>query len=39
MALNLENGMVMFEDSTGAERLDCAMMDPGASWFLMDKVP
>ena len=29
-----ESGMVMFEDSTGAQRPDCAMMDPGASSFL-----
>eukprot|EP00435_Cladocopium_sp_Y103_P026681 s2681_g6.t1 len=30
-----ENGMVMFEDQQGAQRPDCAMMDPGASSFLM----
>ena len=30
-----ENGMVMFEDQSGAQRPDCAMMDPGASSFLM----
>ena len=35
MAFQLEGGMVMFEDSTGAERTDCAMMDPGASSFLL----
>ena len=30
---------VTFEDSTGAERPDCAMMDPGASSFLMGLGP
>ena len=35
IAFQLEGGMVMFEDSTGAERTDCAMMDPGASSFLL----
>lgn len=30
-----ENGMVMLEDQHGAQRPDCAMMDPGASSSLM----
>ena len=30
-----ENGMVIFEDQEGSQRPDCAMMDPGASSFLM----
>ena len=30
-----ENGMVIFEDQEGSRRPDCAMMDPGASSFLM----
>ena len=33
-----ENGMVIFEDQEGSQRPDCAMMDPGASSFLMDLV-
>ena len=39
MAFSPEKGMVTFEDSTGAERPDCAMMDPGASSFLMGLGP
>ena len=34
-----ESGMVMFEDQSGAQRPDCAMMDPGASSFLMGYGP
>ena len=34
-----ETGLVMFEDSTGAQRPDCAMMDPGASSFLTGSGP
>ena len=32
---NVETGLVIFEDRDGHERLDCAMLDPGASLFLM----
>ena len=32
---NVETGLVIFEDRDGHERLDCAMLDPGASSFLM----
>ena len=35
----LESGLVTFEDSSGAARHDCAMMDPGASSFLMGHGP
>eukprot|EP00435_Cladocopium_sp_Y103_P028540 s5461_g7.t1 len=39
-ATNLpESGMVVFEDQHGAARPDCAMMDPGASSFLMGYGP
>lgn len=31
----MEEGMVIFEDASGAQRTECAMMDPGASSFLM----
>ena len=34
-----ENGMVMFEDQNGAQRAERAMMDPGASSFLMGYGP
>ena len=34
-----ETGMVIFEDQSGAQRPDCAMMDPGASSFLMGYGP
>ena len=37
--MTLESGLVIFEDSSGAERPDCAMMDPGASSFLMGHGP
>lgn len=32
---NVESGLVIFEDQSGSERTDCAMLDPGASSFLM----
>ena len=35
MAVGCESSMVMFEDQHGAERPDCAMIDPGASALLM----
>ena len=35
MAVLGESSMVMFEDRDGAERPDCAMIDPGASALLM----
>ena len=34
MAVGLETGMVIFQDSHGHERVDCTMLDPGASAFL-----
>ena len=34
-----ESGLVIFEDSAGHERFDCAMLDPGASSFLMGYGP
>ena len=34
-----EQSMVIFEDSYGRERPDCAMLDPGASSFLMGSGP
>ena len=34
-----ETGMVIFEDQSGSQRPDCAMMDPGASSFLMGYGP
>ena len=37
--LNDETTMVMLEDAAGHERPDCAMIDPGASSFLMGSGP
>ena len=34
MAIGLETGMVIFQDVNGHERVDCTMLDPGASAFL-----
>ena len=34
-----EHGLVIFEDHAGRERMDCAMLDPGASSFLMGYGP
>ena len=34
MAVGLETGMVIFQDANGHERVDCTMLDPGASAFL-----
>ena len=36
---NAEHGLVIFEDRDGHERPDCAMLDPGASSFLMGYGP
>eukprot|EP00913_Durusdinium_trenchii_P003467 g3210.t1 len=37
--LNDETSLVMLEDAAGHERPDCAMLDPGASSFLMGSKP
>ena len=34
-----ETSLVMLEDAAGHERPDCAMLDPGASSFLMGSKP
>ena len=34
-----EGGMVIFEDSDGRKRIECSMLDPGASAFLMGSGP
>ena len=34
-----ESGLVTFEDQNGRPRVDCAMLDPGASAFLMGSGP
>ena len=34
-----EQGLVIFEDSRGRPRVDCTMLDPGASAFLMGSGP
>ncbi len=34
MAVGRESGMVIFQDIDGHERVDCTMLDPGASAFL-----
>lgn len=34
MAVGMETGMVIFQDANGHERVDCTMLDPGASAFL-----
>ena len=34
-----EHGLVLFEDQAGRPRVDCTMMDPGASAFLMGSGP
>jgi hypothetical protein len=34
-----ERGLVIFEDEAGRQRVDCTMLDPGASAFLMGSGP
>ena len=34
-----ETGLVLFEDNAGRPRVDCTMLDPGASAFLMGSGP
>ena len=34
MAVGMETGMVICQDANGHERVDCTMLDPGASAFL-----
>jgi len=34
-----ERGLVIFEDESGSQRVDCTMLDPGTSAFLMGSGP
>ena len=38
-SVNTEDAMIIFQDSTGAERPECVMLDPGASAFFSGYSP